>query len=147
MSGDGRGVSKIVCVLLFMSAFQGAKPSKGRLNGLHTGLNRHQIFFFGSQELVCLSNVFVGQLLNRFLATACFIFRNLFVFQQFLMWSFASRRTLRIDTRPSSASLRTTLIRSLRRSSVNIGIGTRIKSPTEAGFRPKLESRIAFLNF
>jgi hypothetical protein len=49
-----------------------------------------------------------------------------------------------MDTRPSSASLRTTLIKSLRRSSVSIGIGTRMTSPMAAGFKPRLESRMAF---
>ena len=82
MSGDGR-VFQNRLRTAFHVCLSGSKPSKGRLNGLHTGLNRHQIFFFGRQELVCLSNVFVGQLLNRFLAAAGFIFRNLFVFQQF----------------------------------------------------------------
>src|SRR5512139_832872 len=56
----------------------------------------------------------------------------------------ASRRMLRTATRAPSASLRTTLIRSLRRSSVNAGIGTRMMSPWVAGFRPRSPSRIAF---
>ena len=40
--------------------------------------------------------------------------------------------------------MRTTLISSLRRSSVSAGIGTRITSPDVAGLRPRSESRIAF---
>ena len=50
-------------------------------------------------------------------------------FSSFFRCSFASRRTLRTATRASSASWRTTLISSLRRSSVSAGIGTRIRSP------------------
>ena len=51
---------------------------------------------------------------------------------------------LRTATRALSASLCTTLIRSLRRSSVSAGIGTRTVSPIVAGLSPRSESRIAF---
>jgi hypothetical protein len=56
----------------------------------------------------------------------------------------ASRRRLRTATRAFSASCFTTLINSLRRSSVSAGIGTRMVSPELAGFSPRSESRIAF---
>ena len=46
----------------------------------------------------------------------------------------ASRRRLRTATRAFSASCLTTLISSLRRSSVRVGIGRRIVSPLVAGF-------------
>ncbi len=46
--------------------------------------------------------------------------------------------------RAFSASWRTTLIRSRRRSSVSAGIGTRMMSLEVAGLRPRSESRIAF---
>jgi len=65
-------------------------------------------------------------------------------FSIFFRCSFASRRTLRMATRAFSASWRTTLIRSRRRSSVSGGIGTRITSPAVAGFSPRSESRMAF---
>src|SRR5712664_488366 len=61
-----------------------------------------------------------------------------------LRWWIASRRRLRTATRAFSASCRTTLISSLRRSSVSTGIGTRTVSPAAAGLRPRSESRIAF---
>ena len=43
-----------------------------------------------------------------------------------------------------SPSWRTSLVISLRRSSLIGGIGTRIRSPIEAGFRPRSLSRMAF---
>ena len=58
--------------------------------------------------------------------------------------SFASRRKLRIAILPFSPSVRASLVISLRRSSLMGGIGTRIKSPMEAGFRPNSLSRMAF---
>mmetsp|Transcript_10610 Transcript_10610/g.43394 ORF Transcript_10610/g.43394 Transcript_10610/m.43394 type:complete len:538 (+) Transcript_10610:732-2345(+) len=62
----------------------------------------------------------------------------------FLACSLASRRRLRTATLASSPALRTTLVRSLRRSSVSGGIGTRIRSPWADGFRPRSLSRMAF---
>ncbi len=55
----------------------------------------------------------------------------------------ASRRRLRTATRAFSASCFTTLISSLRRSSVSSGIGTRTVSPCVAGLSPRSDSRIA----
>src|SRR6185312_1962375 len=55
-----------------------------------------------------------------------------------------SRRTLRIATRPSSARLRTTLTRSLRRSSVSSGTTSRTTLPSFDGVRPTSDSLIAF---
>jgi hypothetical protein len=65
-------------------------------------------------------------------------------FASFFSCSFASRRTLRTAILAASPSLCTTLMSSLRRSSVNGGIGTRIRSPDVAGLRPRSASRIAF---
>eukprot|EP01139_Manchomonas_bermudensis_P005822 Amastigsp_a175776_3.p1 type:complete len:251 gc:universal Amastigsp_a175776_3:890-138(-) len=62
----------------------------------------------------------------------------------FLTPSLASRRRLRIATLACSPSARTTLVSSLRRSSVMAGMGTRIRSPWVAGLRPRSESRMAF---
>ena len=61
-----------------------------------------------------------------------------------MILSLASRRILRIETRPCSASPRTTLIKSLRRSSVNGGSGTRMIAPADEGFKPKSDAIIAF---
>ncbi len=49
--------------------------------------------------------------------------------------------------RPPSASLRTTRIMSLRRSSVSGGSGTRITVPAVAGFRPRSDVMMAFSIF
>src|SRR5918994_2881235 len=54
-----------------------------------------------------------------------------------------SRRTFRIATLPSSATRRTTLTRSLRRSSVSAGIGSRISLPSFDGVNPRADSWIA----
>ncbi|MNR38848.1 hypothetical protein D3C85_1569850 [compost metagenome] len=62
----------------------------------------------------------------------------------FFSASLASRRRLRTAILASSPSLRTTLVRSRRRSSVRAGIGTRMVSPMEMGFKPRSDSRIAF---
>src|SRR5271165_81908 len=59
-------------------------------------------------------------------------------------WCIVSRRTLRIDTRPSSASARTTLTSSRRRSSVSSGTTRRTTLPSLEGFRPTSDSLIAF---
>jgi len=64
--------------------------------------------------------------------------------RSFFSCSFASRRTLRTAIFAASASLCTTFVNSLRRSSVSGGIGTRIVSPEVAGFKPRSASRIAF---
>src|SRR5690606_18753852 len=58
--------------------------------------------------------------------------------------SLASRRRLRTATLASSPSPRTTLVRSRRRAAVSGGMGTRMLSPMEMGFRPRSDSRIAF---
>ncbi len=55
-----------------------------------------------------------------------------------------SRRTLRTATRAFSASCRTTLVRSRRRSSVSGGIGTRITVPAVFGISPRSDFMIAF---
>ena len=55
-----------------------------------------------------------------------------------------SRRTLRIATRPSSATPWTTLTISRRRSSVSSGICRRITLPSLLGVRPTSDSWIAF---
>src|SRR5712664_3063038 len=55
----------------------------------------------------------------------------------------ASRRRLRTAIRAFSASCFTTLISSLRRSSVSGGIGTSTVSPVVAGLSPRSASRIA----
>ena len=65
-------------------------------------------------------------------------------FNNALILSFASRRTLRTATLPCSPSPFTILIKSRRRSSVNGGSGTRIVVPAEDGFKPKSEVKIAF---
>ena len=54
-----------------------------------------------------------------------------------------SRRTLRIATFPSSATRRTTFTRSLRRSSVRAGIGSRTSLPSLDGVRPRSDSWMA----
>src|SRR5688572_18570152 len=59
-------------------------------------------------------------------------------------WWIASRRRFRTATRAFSASCFTTLMSSLRRSSVSGGIGSRIVSPLVVGFKPRSASRIAF---
>ena len=62
--------------------------------------------------------------------------RGELVLTSFLTASLASRRRLRIATLACSPSPRTTFGHSLRRSSVMAGIGTRIRSPCEAGSGP-----------
>ena len=64
-----------------------------------------------------------------------------------LMASLASRRRLRMAILAFSPSERTILVISLRRSSLIGGIGTRIRSPMLAGFRPRSLSRMAFSIF
>ena len=54
-----------------------------------------------------------------------------------------SRRMLRSATLPSSARPRTTLTRSLRRSSVSSGIASRISWPSFDGVSPMSDSMIA----
>ena len=60
-----------------------------------------------------------------------------------LICSMPSRRTPRTATRAPSAYLWAVLTRSLRRSSVSGGSGTRITWPSVCGLRPRPESRIA----
>ena len=55
-----------------------------------------------------------------------------------------SRRTPRTATRAPSAYLCAVLASSVRRSVVSCGIGTRTNCPSDAGFSPSPESRIAF---
>ena len=55
-----------------------------------------------------------------------------------------SRRTLRTDTRALSASDRTTLVMSRRRSSVRAGIDIRISCPAVFGVSPRSDLNIAF---
>ena len=62
----------------------------------------------------------------------------------FLIASLASRRRLRVAIFAFSPSVRTSLVISLRRSSLIGGSGTRIRSPIEAGLRPRSLSRMAF---
>ena len=64
-----------------------------------------------------------------------------FFFSSSFRWWIASRRMLRTATRAFSASWRTTLISSLRRSSVSAGIGTRTISP--CGRRVQAEVGVA----
>ena len=56
----------------------------------------------------------------------------------------ALRRTLRIETRASSALWCASLMYSLRRSSVRIGSTTRMMLPSLLGFTPRSESRSVF---
>jgi hypothetical protein len=79
-------------------------------------------------------------------ASACFSSSSLssWSLSSFLKCSFASRRTLRIATRPSSACLCATFTRFLRRSSVSWGTGMRISLPSFWGLRSRSEARIAF---
>ncbi len=56
----------------------------------------------------------------------------------------ASRRMLRTATRPSSASLWTSLTRSRRRSSVSAGMGRRMTLPSLLGLSPRSDSMMAF---
>ena len=46
-------------------------------------LNRHQVFFFGSQHFIDIGNVFVGQFLHGFFGAACLVFGDFLVFKQF----------------------------------------------------------------
>src|SRR4051812_8851893 len=67
-----------------------------------------------------------------------------FFFSASLRCWMASRRRLRTATRAFSASCFTTLISSLRRSSVSEGIGRRMVSPEVEGLSPRSDSRIPF---
>src|SRR5690606_17379744 len=67
-----------------------------------------------------------------------------FSFSSALRSPSTSRRMLRTATRAFSASWRTTLMRSRRRSSVSGGSGTRMVCPAVAGLRPRSEVMIAF---
>ena len=62
----------------------------------------------------------------------------------FFTASLASRRRFRVAILAFSPSLRASLVISLRRSSLIGGIGTRMRSPMLAGFRPRSLSRMAF---
>ena len=65
-------------------------------------------------------------------------------FSSFFKASLASRRMLRMITRPSSASLRTTFTSSLRRSSVRVGTASRMTLPSLLGVIPRSDFRMAF---
>ena len=56
----------------------------------------------------------------------------------------ASRRTLRMATRASSAILATVLTSCLRRSSVGVGMVSRMSLPSFTGVRPRSDFWIAF---
>src|SRR3546814_1953563 len=62
----------------------------------------------------------------------------------YLSVSLVSLRIFRTAIGASSPSVRTTFVRSRRRSSVSAGMGTRMLSPMEIGFSPRSESRMAF---
>src|SRR6185437_15841721 len=68
----------------------------------------------------------------------------IFSFSMSLTSLITSRRTLRTATRAFSASCRSTLVISRRRSSVRAGIGMRITVPAVIGVRPRSDLKMAF---
>ena len=123
-----------------------ARP-KVPLNGVYqctTEIRTASVPLLFCQRRINFLDGSVGHFLNVVLRTTIVIFADLFSFSSAFTLSFASRRTLRTETRPCSASPRTTLMRSLRRSSVSGGSGTRMSAPAELGFRPRSEAMIAF---
>src|SRR5450830_693895 len=120
-----------------------AKPSRA-VYLIRQVLDRQHFFFFINHHLVDVGDEFVGQFLHFFRRTALVVFGAGFSLTSFFSDSLASRRILRTAIFASSASLLTSLTISLRRSSVNGGVGTRIMSPCADGFRPRSASRMAF---
>jgi hypothetical protein len=91
-----------------------------------------------------ISAMAVGELLDIGLRVPLVVLCHRVVLQQFLQVVVRVAADVTHGDAASSASWRTTLISSLRRSSVSAGIGTRMISPDVAGLRPRSESRIAF---
>ena len=113
-----------------------------REEGVRSHLRISPSFFFSASLIcsMCWSVIFWTS------ATACFSSSSLtsWSFSSFFRWSLASRRTLRMATRPSSACLWACLTRVLRRSSVSDGMGMRMSFPSFCGFRSRSEPRMAF---
>ena len=103
----------------------------------------HDLFFLVVEYRVQRFGELVEQLLRLGFTVFRLVFGHAFLLG-LLKASTASRRALRKLMRAVSASWRTCLTSSLRRSSVRGGIDSRICSPLFEGVSPMLESMIAF---
>ena len=96
----------------------------------------HDLRFFGLDQLVDLLDVLVGELLDVLLGARLVVLGDVL---ELLDLATASRcGACRTATRPSSASLCTTLTSSLRRSSESAGSGTRIRLPCVDGIEAEV---------
>src|SRR5471032_1209644 len=111
--------------------------------GLAERLDGQHFLLFVGHHLVDVDDELVGQLLHFVGRAALVVLGAGFVLTIFFSDSLASRRMLRTAILASSASPLTSLTISLRRSSVSGGVGTRIWSPCDEGFRPRSASRMA----
>src|SRR5262249_18088436 len=111
----------------------------GRLDGQNSRISCS--FFFRSSSTFCVErsvSFWSSTSLRR--SSSSEIFLSL---RRALIFSFASRRTFRMATRASSASLPTDLASCLRRSSLRCGIVRRMTLPSLAGVRPRSDFWIA----
>lgn len=104
----------------------------------------HQFCFFICQRRIHFLNCRVGHFLYFFLRATIVIFTDRFIFQQSFYFIVRITADVRTATRACSASPRTIFVRSLRRSSVSGGSGTRMSVPAELGFKPRSDAMIAF---